>query len=282
MSVEQYQRTLNLLDKDIADLEGKKATVDIKIAELKIKIEKASDQARKTKIASTVKSKLNQISGWEKDLAKKTKDSSDYGKKISDKRKKRNEAYLKLQKEEKQEGKKKEKAIKEMQASYESRIDELFNQVKAPLEKNNSFYQESDETYDVFVSHAWEDKEAFVDEFVLEMQRLGMKVWYGKEKIGWGDSMRAKIDEGLKKSKFGIAVISPNYIASEKYWTKAELDGLFQLESVNGKFLLPIWFNITKQQIIEYSPIIANRKALSTAMMTINEIAVEMKKLLEG
>ena len=85
MSVEQYQRTLNLLDKDIADLEGKKATVDIKIAELKIKIEKASDQARKTKIASTVKSKLNQISGWEKDLAKKTKDSSDYGKKISDK-----------------------------------------------------------------------------------------------------------------------------------------------------------------------------------------------------
>jgi hypothetical protein len=281
MSVEQYQRTLNLLDKDIANLEGKKATVDIKIAELKIKIEKASDQARKTKIASTVKSKLNQISGWEKDLAKKTKDSSDYGKKISDKRKKRNEAYLKLQKEEKLEGKKKEKAIKEMQASYESRIDELLNQVTAPLEKNVSFYQESDETYDVFVSHAWEDKETFVDEFVLDMQRLGIKVWYDKEKIGWGDSMRAKIDEGLKKSKFGIAIISPNYIATEKYWTKAELDGLFQLESINGKFLLPIWHNITKQQIIEYSPIIANKKALSTAIMTIKEIAEEMKSLLD-
>ena len=179
------------------------------------------------------------------------------------------------------EGKKKEKAIKEMQASYESRIDELLNQVTAPLEKNVSFYQESDETYDVFVSHAWEDKETFVDEFVLDMQRLGIKVWYDKEKIGWGDSMRAKIDEGLKKSKFGIAIISPNYIATEKYWTKAELDGLFQLESINGKFLLPIWHNITKQQIIEYSPIIANKKALSTAIMTIKEIAEEMKSLLD-
>lgn len=281
MSVEQYQRTVNLLDKDIADLEKKKADVDSKIADLNSKIDGAADQIRRTKLISTIKSKTNQITNWNKDLTKKTKDSADYGKKIADKKKKRNEAYLSLQKEEQQEDKKKEKAIKQMQASYESRIDVLMSQVTAPFEKNKSFYQESDETYDVFVSHAWEDKEGFVDEFVIEMQNLGIKVWYDKVKIGWGDSMRAKIDEGLKKSKFGIAVISPNYIATEKYWTKAELDGLFQLESINGKFLLPIWLNITKQEIMNYSPIIANRKALSTAMMTTKEIAEEMKALLD-
>jgi hypothetical protein len=282
MSVEQYQRNVNSLDKDIADLEKKKADVDSKIADLNSKIDSAANQIRRTKSAATIKSKTNQITNWNKELTRKTKDSADFGKKIVDKRKKRNEAYLKLQKEEQQEDKKQANAIKKMQASYESRIDELVNQITVHVENKSSLYQESEENYDVFVSHAWEDKESFVDGFVTEMQNLGIKVWYDKEKIGWGDSMRAKIDEGLKNSKFGIAVISPNYIAPEKYWTKAELDGLFQLESINGKFLLPIWHNITKQQILNYSSIIANKKALSTAMMTINEIAVEMKKLLEG
>ena len=47
--------------------------------------------------------------------------------------------------------------------------------------------------------------------------------------------MRARIDEGLRKSKFGVVILSPNYIAENKYWTKAELDGLFQMEVLMGK-----------------------------------------------
>ena len=78
----------------------------------------------------------------------------------------------------------------------------------------------------------------------------------------WGDSMRAKIDDGLKKSKFGVAVLSPDYIKEGKYWTKTELDGLFQMESINGKTLLPIWHNLTKKEIMMYSPIIASKLGL--------------------
>lgn len=282
MLVGQYQKNVNLLDKEIADLEKKKADVDSKIADLNNKIGNAMNQIRRTKSEATIKSKTNQITTWNKELNKKTKDSADYGKKIADKRKKRNNAYLKLQKEEQQENKKQADVMKKMQVSYEKRIDELTHQAVYPIENKISFYEESNEEYDVFISHAWEDKEDFVDEFVIELQNLGIKVWYDKKKIGWGDSMRAKIEEGLKKSKFGIAIISPNYIAPEKYWTKAELDGLFQLESINGKFLLPIWHNISKQQILSYSPIIANKKAMSTAMMTSGEIAQELKELLNS
>ena len=92
--------------------------------------------------------------------------------------------------------------------------------------------------------------------------------------------MREKIDDGLKKSRFGVVVLSPNYIADGKYWTKAELDGLFQMESVNGKTLLPIWHELTKKEVLNFSPIIANKKAMSTAMMTPQEIAEELIKLL--
>ena len=92
--------------------------------------------------------------------------------------------------------------------------------------------------------------------------------------------MRKRIDDGLKKSKFGVVVLSPNYIAEGKYWTKAELDGLFQLESINGKMLLPIWHELTKTQIINYSPVIASKLAMTTANMTAAEIANELVKLL--
>ena len=137
----------------------------------------------------------------------------------------------------------------------------------------------SDEEYDVFVSHAYEDKESFVDEFVEALRNQGLKVWYDTDKLKWGDSMREKIDNGLAKSRYGVVVLSPNYIAEHKYWTKAELNGLFQVETVNGKTILPIWHNLTKKQVVEYSPIIADRKAMTTALMTPQEIAEALKEL---
>lgn len=282
MSVEQYQKTVNTLDKEIADLEKKRAALDFKCADLKKKIGDAEAAIRKTKSASTVKSKLNQISTWQKEESRKASESANIGKKISEKRTKRNDAYKKMQKAQLDEEKKKDKRMKSMQVSYENRVRELTNQLSAKpiIPERIHTYVESDEEYDVFISHAWEDKNGFVDEFVAELEKLDIKVWYDKQRIKWGDSMRARIDNGLKKSKFGIAVISPDYIADGKYWTKAELDGLFQLESVNGKTLLPIWHNITKQQVINYSPIIANKKAMTTASMTAEEIAKEMQSLL--
>lgn len=283
MSVEQYQRTVNSLDKEIADLEKKKATYDSKCADLKKKIASAEDAIRKTKSSSTIKSKLSQISTWQKDESKAAGESANIGKKISDKRNKRNDAYIKMQKAQLDEDKKRDKKIKSMQVSYERRVRELNSQLSTRpiMSESNYSYVESNEEYDVFISHAWEDKESFVDEFVAELEKLGIKVWYDKQRIKWGDSMRARIDDGLKKSKFGIAVISPDYIADGKYWTKAELDGLFQLESVNGKMLLPIWHNITKQQVMNYSPIIASKLAMTTASMTSEEIASEMNALLQ-
>lgn len=282
MSVEQYQRTVNSLDKEIADLEKKKATLDSKCADLKKKIAGAEEAIRKTKSPTTIKSKLNQISTWQIEESKSAGESANVGKKISDKRNKRNDAYIKMQKAQIDEDKKKDKKIKNMQVSYEKRVKELTSQLSAKTIMRESKYVESNEEYDVFISHAWEDKESFVDEFVVELEKLDIKVWYDKQRIKWGDSMRARIDDGLKKSKFGIAVISPDYIADGKYWTKTELDGLFQLESINGKMLLPIWHNITKQQVMNYSPIIASKLAMTTASMTSEEIASEMNVLLQS
>ena len=279
MSSEQYQRTVNSLDKEIADLEKKKAAKDREVANLQGKINTLKKSINSHTSASTLNSKMRQIAIHESDQAKKSQDSADLGKKIAEKRKKRAEAYLRLQKEQQNEQKKQDKVNQQIQASYEARIKELQQQLLQPVVTTTTTPIAADEEYDVFVSHAYEDKESFVDEFVEALRNQELKVWYDMDKLKWGDSMREKIDRGLAKSRYGVVILSPNYIAEHKYWTKAELNGLFQVETVNGKTILPIWHNLTKKQVVEYSPIIADRKAMTTALMTPEEIAAELKEL---
>ena len=279
MSVDQYQKAVNGLDKEIADLEKKKAAKDKDIASLQSKIVSTQKSINKNTSQGSLNSKRRQIASCESDIAKKSKDSADLGKKIADKKDKRATAYLKLQKEQQNEQKKQDKANQQIQASYEARIKELQQQLSQPVVTPATTPIAADEEYDVFVSHAYEDKESFVDEFVEALRSQGLKVWYDTDKLKWGDSMREKIDRGLAKSRYGVVILSPNYIAEHKYWTKAELNGLFQVETVNGKTILPIWHNLTKKQVVEYSPIIADRKAMTTASMTPEEIAAELKEL---
>lgn len=292
MSVAQYQRTVNTLDKEIAELEIKKAAADKKAADAKQKA--ARVLIGKNDSVTTVNSKMRQKENYENTANKALTESADLSKKIADKRKKRNDASARLQKEQQNEQKKQDITTKRIQQSYERQIRDLQAQIEtfvpvphAPMHMSpvsNNEYMNNDMTepeYDVFVSHASEDKEDFVDEFVEALRNLKLKVWYDTSAIKWGDSMREKIDKGLRKSRFGVVVLSPNYIADGKYWTKAELDGLFQLESINGKIILPIWHHLTKKEVMDYSPIIANKLAMTTATMTPQEIAEKLKEILD-
>ena len=288
MSVAQTQREINQLDSEIARLEKKRAEIEQKEADREQKINTIKRSITKNTSLSTLSSKNRQIQSYRSDIVKLSKEKADTTKRIAEKRKNRVDKLVRLQKEEGTEQKKNNKLQDEILKNYERRIDKLTSQIKnqsSLLRPQPSSLTEPqinliDEEYDVFISHAWEDKEEFVDEFVSELELLGIKAWYDKQRICWGDSMRAKIDEGLRKSRFGVVVISLNYIAEHKYWTKAELDGLFQLESVNGKTILPIWHKITKKEVMAYSSIIAGRLAMSTASMTSKEIADELVDLL--
>lgn len=277
MSIEQYQRTVNSLDNDIVSLEKKKAAADKKAADEESKAAKV--HWSKNASEATIKSKRRQIESYSNASNKAKAESAELGKKLSDKKKKRNDVYARLQKEQQSMQKKQDKETKNMRQKYEQRITELEKQAMPIVDALDHSEGKPDPEYDVFVSHAWEDKEEFVDGLVDELRKAGLKVWYDTSHIKWGDSMRQKIDEGLRHSRFGIVVLSPNYIAERKYWTKAELDGLFQLESIHRKTLLPIWHNLTKQQVMDFSPIIANKIAMTTATMTAKEMAEQLALL---
>lgn len=58
------------------------------------------------------------------------------------------------------------------------------------------------------------------------------------------------------------------------------MEGLFQREYNGGKLILPIWHNITKQEVQQFSPSLAGKMAMSTAIMTPDEIAEKLNELL--
>lgn len=134
--------------------------------------------------------------------------------------------------------------------------------------------------YDVFISHASEDKDEVVRPLANALQGSGLKVWYDEFELRIGDSLRRKIDQGLAGSRFGLVVLSPSFIA--KGWTNYELDGLVTRATTGEQVLLPVWHKLSKQEVVAYSPSLADRLARNTAIHTVEEIAAEIASLIRG
>lgn len=139
-------------------------------------------------------------------------------------------------------------------------------------------YDEHEKEYDVFISHASEDKDEVARPLAEALRENGLTVWYDEFELRIGDSLRRKIDKGIANSNFGIIVISRDFIS--KGWTNYELDGLIT-RAVNGEqTMLPVWHNVTKREVINYSPSLADKLARSTTEFTVEEIADEIADLI--
>ena len=115
----------------------------------------------------------------------------------------------------------------------------------------------------VFVCHASEDKENFVRPLAEGLKRRGVRVWYDEFTLKVGDSLRREIDRGLREARFGIVVLSPSFF--EKEWPQYELDGLVEKEIGGEKVILPIWHEVTREEVLRYSPSLAGRLAANSS-----------------
>jgi hypothetical protein len=134
--------------------------------------------------------------------------------------------------------------------------------------------------YDCFVCHASEDKAAFVHPLVEELEKRGIDVWYDDVTLEVGDSLRRSIDRGLATSRYGIVILSPAFFSKE--WPQRELDGLVTREIEGRKVILPIWHNVTKEDVCSYSPPLADKVALNSSRASLEEIADRLERALTG
>lgn len=132
--------------------------------------------------------------------------------------------------------------------------------------------------WDVFISHASEDKETIAKELATLLTDLGVKVWYDEFSLKVGDSLSQKIDEGLIWSNFGIIIISKSFL--NKKWTDYEYRSLLGKEDNIKKRILPVWHGVTRDEVRSYSLYLADKFALDTAKLTINEIVKNILQII--
>jgi TIR domain-containing protein len=110
------------------------------------------------------------------------------------------------------------------------------------------------------------------------LDRMGFRIWYDEFELKVGDSLRQSIDQGLVNSRFGIVILSPAFFA--KNWPQYELNGLTAREMDGKKVILPVWHGVTREDVLGYSPTLADKVALSTSRVSMKKLAAGLADVL--
>jgi hypothetical protein len=184
-------------------------------------------------------------------------------------------------------------ALAEAERELKRRADKLYEKAEAKLdvllqsslaasernvvvESRNS--PEVSALFDVFISHATEDKQ-YVEPLVEALEAAGIKVWFDKTALEWGNDLRASIDRGLANCRYGIVILSKAFLRKKK-WTEYELNSLFALEQPGRKIILPIWHGITREDVLEYGAGFADRLAKVSSKDSYGDIVETLLGLL--
>lgn len=131
--------------------------------------------------------------------------------------------------------------------------------------------------WDIFISHAREDKSRFVDPLANRLQKLAVRVWYDKFVLAPGDRLSEKIAEGLAKSRCGLLVLSPSFLS--KPWPSYELSGLINRFVEEKTRLIPIWLGVSRQDIANFNPSLADVYAIQGNVNNIEDCALEILRV---
>lgn len=271
-------QNINRFTKEIADLNLKISQENKKEATLNDKINQILKSLHSKNISlTTLSSKTSDMNRKQSEVAKCQQKKAELQKKLAIAETNLLKTRQKLSKEQEDENKKLmalEKKLNLQQIQNKKAITQVISNVG--VQNQDSL---PDVEYDFFISHASEDKEEFVRTLYQALIDTGYKVWFDEITLKIGDSLTAEINKGLIKSKFAIVVASEAFI--RKNWTRYEFESLVAQEMDSGtKRILPIWHGVSKDQIISFSPNLANKVALNTANQSIVEIVEALSELI--
>ncbi len=92
--------------------------------------------------------------------------------------------------------------------------------------------------FDVFISHASEDKETVARPIYEACARRGIKAFLDQAHIGWGESFTAKINTALGASRTVLCIISQ--VSVTKEWPLAEVNTALSMDVIGQKKVVPL------------------------------------------
>jgi hypothetical protein len=283
MSVQSRQNEVTRLKKELASLQKQDANEAKKEAARLKAADQTARSLRNTRSESIARNYTQKIVRLNEEIAKIQEKRAQLSKKIADKTENLHRAEQVLVKEQERERKKiieAEKKREREQLEHQRRISRELERQKAlsPVETRSIPSALSTNLHDAFISHASEDKEEFVRPLAEALKSAGYDIWYDEFSLSVGDSLRQSIDKGLSQSRYGIVVLSSAFFA--KNWPQYELNGLLAKEMEGRKVILPIWHKVSKEEVMRYSPTLADKVAINSSLSSINEIVEQLGEVL--
>lgn len=130
---------------------------------------------------------------------------------------------------------------------------------------------------DIFLCHAWDDRQKDALELYDLLSARGVSVWFSEKDIPLGSSFMREIDKGLAKSRVGIVLVTPALLRRLPTGGVAdrELSALLATDQ-----LVPVVHNTTYAELLNVSPLLASRNGLSTGEDTLAVVADKLADLI--
>ncbi|WP_206448803.1 TIR domain-containing protein [Agrococcus sp. KRD186] len=127
---------------------------------------------------------------------------------------------------------------------------------------------------DLFLCHAWADRETVAQEFHDLLEDLHVSVWFSQKDVALGTSLLRAIDKGLRLSRVGIVLVTPELLKSieKEGIADKELSALLATDRV-----IPVAHGTTFEALRDVSPLLAARSGLTTGpTLPLSDIAAKV------
>ena len=129
---------------------------------------------------------------------------------------------------------------------------------------------------DIFLCHAWDDRQGAAKELHDQLESRGVSVWFSEKDVTLGTSLLREIDKGLAKSRVGIVLVTPSLLSRVRGEGIAEKE----LSALLARDLLvPIVHDTTYEALRDVSPLLGSRSGLSTKEASIAAVAAKLAEL---
>ena len=129
---------------------------------------------------------------------------------------------------------------------------------------------------DVFLCHAWDDRQGAAKELHDLLVSRGVSVWFSEKDVGLGVPLMRAIDKGLANSRIGLVLVTPALLLRlpKEGIADKELSALLARDQ-----LIPIVHNTTYEALREVSPLLGSRSGLSTAEEPMADVVAKLAEL---